>query len=945
MKFLKNTLFLNIILILATVSVLSAQTSIRGEVRDGNSGEELISATVVIKGTTEGTVTDFDGSFELTTNKSLPLTLVATYVGYLGTEIEVTEDMPQPIIFELEEDAVTISSVEVRGRRISEKQTQSPLTMESMDNIAIKETPAASFYDGLGALKDVDLTAASLGFKIINTRGFNSTSPVRSLQIIDGVDNQSPGLNFSLGNFLGASELDVNRVNLIVGASSAFYGPNAFNGVISMETKDPFLQKGMSAMMKVGERNLIETGFRWADAIKDKNGADRFAYKINFAYFQADDWEADNYDPVFDSPADADNPGGFDAVNIYGDEYLAANDFENTTTLTGMGIIHRRGYEERDLVDYDSDNLKLGAAFHYRLKPEQDYASPELILASNYSRGTTVYQGDNRFSLKNIQFFQHRIELRKKDNYFLRAYATHEDAGDSYDPYFTALKMQQFAKGNNLWRTDYINYWQQNVNPVIRQEEGYPSLTDFLGRPDEYREAIDGFLNRPDIQEDLEEYHDAAQAFANQASPLDPNTRDFLVPGTDAFEDRFNNIISRNAFSEGGTRFFDRSALFHVHGERQFNDVYRGGAVTDLDLRVGANYRLFTPNSDGSILLDTFGRNIDTYEYGVYGGGTLELDNVWKISGSVRLDKNQNFDYLLSPAASVVYTPKPDEVFRFSFSSAIRNPTLADQYLFYNVGRAILIGNLDGFNDLITVESIQDFQNTLDSEVLEFFDVDPIRPERVRTVEVGYRTTLWERLFVDATYYYSFYTDFIGFNLGVDATFSQGSGLPTSLQVYRVAANATDDVTTQGFSIGTNYYFAKFFVFNANYSWNRLNTNSDDPIIPAFNTPEHKFNLGISGRDVVINLGNTQIKNLGFSVNYKWIDGFIFEGSPQFTGFIPQYDMLDAQINWRAPSINTTFKLGASNLLNNETFQTYGGPRIGRLAYFTVTYDWVKKDQ
>lgn len=84
------------------------------------------------------------------------------------------------------------------------------------------------------------MTTASLGFKVINTRGFNSTSPVRSLQIIDGVDNQAPGLNFSLGNFLGSSELDVLKVDIVVGASGAYYGPNAFNGVISMETKSPF---------------------------------------------------------------------------------------------------------------------------------------------------------------------------------------------------------------------------------------------------------------------------------------------------------------------------------------------------------------------------------------------------------------------------------------------------------------------------------------------------------------------------------------------------------------------------------------------------------------------------------------------------------------------------------------------------------------------------------
>ena len=130
-----------------------------------------------------------------------------------------------------------IEGVEIVDSRITEKQKESALTVETMGIIAIKETPAANFYEGLGNLKGVDVTASGLAFKVINTRGFNSTSPVRSLQLIDGVDNQSPGLNFSLGNFLGASELDVQKVDLVVGASSAYYGPNAFNGVIAMTTK------------------------------------------------------------------------------------------------------------------------------------------------------------------------------------------------------------------------------------------------------------------------------------------------------------------------------------------------------------------------------------------------------------------------------------------------------------------------------------------------------------------------------------------------------------------------------------------------------------------------------------------------------------------------------------------------------------------------------------
>jgi outer membrane receptor protein involved in Fe transport len=204
---------------------------------------------------------------------------------------------------------------------------------------AIKETPAANFYEGLGNLKGVDLTSASLGFKVINTRGFNSTSPVRSLQLIDGVDNQSPGLNFSLGNFLGASELDVESVDLVVGASSAFYGPNAFNGVISMKTKDPFLHKGIALSLKGGERNLVETAFRYADVIKNAAGQDKFAFKVNLFYLRADDWEANNAEESYRDLEQVrpvpyvgeDNPGGYDAVNRYGDEILQSGAYSATS--------------------------------------------------------------------------------------------------------------------------------------------------------------------------------------------------------------------------------------------------------------------------------------------------------------------------------------------------------------------------------------------------------------------------------------------------------------------------------------------------------------------------------------------------------------------------------------------------------------------------------------
>jgi hypothetical protein len=201
-------------------------------------------------------------------------------------------------------------------------------------------------------------------------------------------------------------------------------------------------------------------------------------------------------------------------------------------------------------------------------------------------------------------------------------------------------------------------------------------------------------------------------------------------------------------------------------------------------------------------------------------------------------------------------------------------------------------------------------------------------------------------LYVDAGYYYSFYNDFLGYQIGIDTDFDPSSGIPDykNLKVYRYAANSSNSVTTQGFAIGLNYYFWRFYQMSGNYSWNKLNTDVDDPIIPAFNTPEHKFNLGISGRDLTIHLGTKNIRGFGFNVNYKWIEGFLFEGSPQFTGFVPTYELLDAQINLKVSKIHTTIKLGASNLLNNMQFQTYGGPRIGRLAYLSILYEFNKNN-
>lgn len=918
--------FLLFLLTLAAVGA-TAQT-LNGTIRDAVTNEPLIGASVVIKGTTQGTTTDLNGKFSLTPNRKPPFTVVVSYIGYKSADQQVSS-LDKSVTYKLDQDNVLLQSVEVVDSRISEKQKESALTVEAMDIIAIKETPAANFYEGLGQLKGVDLTSASIGFKIINTRGFNSTSPVRSLQLIDGVDNQAPGLNFSLGNFLGAPDLDVLKVDLIVGASSAFYGPNAFNGVINMTTKNPFVHQGLSVSAKIGERNMFETAMRYAKGYKNKAGRDLFAYKFNFFYLRADDWEATNMNPTEQSVGQRSDPGGYDAVNRYGDERL----FEVNLPVSHPALyrFYRTGYEEQDLVDYDTRNLKMSTAFHY--KPRKDV---EAIYAFNFGNGTTVYQGDNRYSLKDILFFQNRLELRKEDKWFVRAYATHEDAGNSYDAVFTALLLQNAVKDDVTWYNNYINYWQTTIRPELSNTPGFPNPNDYPSDIQGYSAAIRQFYNdNQDLMSDLYGRTRRIADLTSTTATTNPTFDRFDV-GSDRFDSAFAAITSRTSYTEGGSRFYDKSALYHLQGEYVFD-------TTAIGLfKVGGNGRIYTPNSNGTIFSDTNGVVITNREFGMYGGWEERfLDNKLKANVSLRVDKNQNFNLLVSPAASLVYTYQPEHIFRISLSAAIRNPTLADQYLYYNVGTARLLGNLSGFDSLVTVESFRSYLSSKNPDSLNYFNVDPIRPEKVQTLEIGYRGTPWEKIYIDASYYFSFYRDFIGYNLGVTFDDASASGLAASnIQAFRIAANATDMVTTQGFTIGVNYYFHRKYALVTNYSWNKLNlTGTDDPIIPAFNTPEHKYNISVNGRDLILRLGNITIPNLAFNVNYKWIQGFIFEGSPQFTGFVPSYDMVDAQVNYRQPELKTTFKLGCSNLLNNKVFQVYGGPLVGRLAYFSVVVD------
>jgi outer membrane receptor protein involved in Fe transport len=446
--------------------------TVTGTVKNISTQENVPAVSVTVKGTGQGTFTDENGSFRITVDQ-LPATLVFSSIGFETKEATV-ENTSSPLLVEFVPASSLGQEVVVSASRVPERLLESPVTVERVNVAAIRNAPSASFYDILANIKGVDLTTSSLTFKTPSTRGFNGSGNLRLNQIVDGMDNQAPGLNFSVGSVIGISELDVESMELLPGASSALYGPGGMNGTLLINSKNPFRYQGFSFQVKTGLMHVDgkyrdpsayhNWNLRWAEKIGEK-----FAFKITSELIHAKDWVAAdyrNYKRLGTTgaiiPGTRETDPNYDGVNVYGDETTA--DIRQVlqgvaaeapflapyiSTLTGQPInVSRTGYEERDVVNPNTINYKLTGALHYKLTP-----AIEAVIAGYWGTGNTVYTGSDRYSLKDLKIAQYKLELNHK-KWFVRAYTTQENAGQSFNSTVTARLLNEAWKpspGSTGW--------------------------------------------------------------------------------------------------------------------------------------------------------------------------------------------------------------------------------------------------------------------------------------------------------------------------------------------------------------------------------------------------------------------------------------------------------------------------------------------------------------
>jgi len=911
------SIFIFISIITQTIAQVATVT---GKITDAQTQKPIQGVAIRVKGKLAGTQTNANGSFSI--SLKTPASIVVTMIGYEAKTVDVTNN--QAIDISLSPANSELDPVVVTASRVEERILRSPVSIEKMDIRQVQQTPSANYYDGLQNIKSLDMVTSSLTYKQINTRGFNSTGNGRFLQLVDGIDNQPAGLGFAMGNLFGPHDLDVESAELIAGAASALYGPIAFNGLLNTRTKNPFDFQGLSIQTKfglnhvgdgtgLGAKPMSDLALRYAKVFNNK-----FAFKINASYLRGTDWYANDYtdiDPNTPAASRGANNPGRNALNIYGDEVAQ--------TLPNIGRVSRTGYEEKDLATYGVYSLKLNGALHYRINDNL-----EAIYQMNFNQGTAQYTGSNRFVINDFQFIQHRLEL-KGSQFYIRAYSNQEISNNSNNTR---------SLGQQINRT-----WVRDLNGNIVT----PDKADATWFQ-RYAAAFNGTISGVTAQNQTQ-----ARAFADQGR---------LVPGTTAFDEVRDRLIHTVGLSGAGIK--SNCSLKHIEGLYDFSSV-----VKVFNLQVGGNYRKYYLDTEGT-LFDDKGKNLTNDEFGLFTQASKSLfQDKLKVTLSGRYDKNQNFDGQFTPRASAVFSPTERHNFRASYQTGFRNPTISDQYIKLDVGPILILGgapiNSQGMNvyeNSYTAASVGAFGSGFGADMqkgvpfptalannkdkLVKSNVPYIKPERVQSIEVGYKGLLTSKLLFDINYYYSQYKDFIINSVVIrpnsPVTLPDGSINPAAaadilngnIKAFQLYTNAADKVSIQGVTAGLTWALPKNYQLHGNATWIDFNIMDANPNnIPAFNTPTWKSNVTFSNPKLT--------DKLGFSVAWHWQTAFDWYGT--FTelrpGRIGAYNLLDAQVSYTVPSLKTKIKLGAANLTNQYVVQAYGSPAVGGMYYISLNFD------
>ena len=412
MKNILNKYYLAFMALILCGSMYS-QTQISGSVSDSDSMDKIPGVNVIIDGTNIGTVTDFDGRFNISTTKELPFTLVVSYVGYSAQRVNVTS---------LQDINVSLSAgqnleeIIVSASRRAQKVTEAPASVSVISTRQIENSPQVAdpsrLLVSVPGVQIQQQTANTINFEMRAGSGTFGTSTY-IMQDNRAIKSASAGTFFSFQQ--GLSNLDLATVEVVRGAAGVLYGPGVTSGVVHFRTKSPIDYEGVSASFWGGDLDTFGSEVRVASSNDDKT----FGWKINARINSGKDWVYEDEQYLADAGIPMNSVIRQPVItNKYVDPLLSVNG----TPLLNFG-------DGNSIIDTYS-NTSVNTTLEWRPSDETNYT-----ISGGLNQGSGLFFQDLGIGYADGTSYWGQAQATMGD-WYMQAFIDHNDGGQAENPTF-----------------------------------------------------------------------------------------------------------------------------------------------------------------------------------------------------------------------------------------------------------------------------------------------------------------------------------------------------------------------------------------------------------------------------------------------------------------------------------------------------------------------------
>ncbi|MFQ6676050.1 MAG: TonB-dependent receptor [Fidelibacterota bacterium] len=910
-SFLKQLLPV-IVAILAPVRPLAGQgTAVTGVVRDADTGIPLVGANVVITGPglTTGAAADENGRYRIPSVPPGEYSLTATYIGYdshtarvlvTAGEREKIVDMELPVsAIELQEFVVTAR----RGKQ--EKITDAPAAISIIPETKIRQGNNPNLGDYLKNVKGVDFTASGIDSYNLSARGFNTSFSSRLLTLTDLRMANVPSLRLIAYNVIPTTSDDVKQIEVVLGPSSALYGPNAHSGVLNIITKRPADSKGTVGSITAGTRSYRQAQVRHAGVIG------KLGYKISYVDLAAHDWEwIDEEEKKAHLGPALDYAEEFDCWdwNRYDLGVDTDCNGEVDTVLTSIPDRNEDGIP--DTADFDVKNRRLDLRLDYNF-------SRDHFISGNFGRawakninitGIGRYLADGWI----YRYFQLRYVNK---NLFAQAYLNTSQAGNTRNlrtgekifdesKFFHfqlqhSLDLPQMRDARFIWGMDYQRTMPETFGTILPDGTGGKKPKSY-GRDGEDNDG-DGQIDELDELIVTNEYGIYVQAQAD------------LVGDFELIASGRLDLHSHQIDEKRGLRFLEDpltggTVKYRPQWSPKLGILYKPADNQTFRLTTARAFN--TPSSQG-LFLDILVGLFPPFGVRARGNAT-------------------GFHYTRNPDGQLMmYDVRAGSASEFALAAV---PPSAVLYIPPVLGRPAQF---------------------VDPE--DYTEIDPVTSEIVWTHEFGYSGLIFDRMRATFDLYASQYSDFVsdltwvtpvvldtteGLDnakvLGVimtteyDGIIDGGDGIPGS-------DDDTTDFENPSELTLTNINYGRVNIWGFDMSvYAFLTRNLTAEINASYLSRKHFYNpltkdydpINAPAFKITGSLNYSSSKRYWGGIGFRYIPTFDWSAGVYF-GTIKEYFVVDVNLGYRLNSM-FTLQLNGSNVFNDLHREIIGGPELGR---------------